>query len=66
MTYQTNGDGLSDYQYAEEFSDVLSTRNGRTAKITFKYQFGKKTSDKKKGFGRGGDSEDGAMMDMGY
>ena len=61
-----NGDGLSDYQYAEEFSDVLNTRNGRTAKITFKYQFGKKTSDKKKGFGRRGDSDDGGMMDMGY
>ena len=62
----SNDDGISDYQYAEEFSDVLNTRSGRTAKITFKYQFGKKVDDKKKGFGRRGDSEDGGMMDMGY
>ena len=54
------------YDFGEEFSDVFNRRNGRTLKVTLKYQIGKKTSDKKKGFGRDGDSDGGGMMDMGY
>ena len=69
ITYlpDSNSDGIFDYDYAEEYSDVLSMRNGRTIKFTLKYQIGKKTNDKKKGFGQRGSDEDGSgMMDMGY
>ena len=37
----------------------------RTLKITFKYQIGKKSDDKKGRYGGGG-SNGGGMMDMGY
>ena len=51
--------------FARETSDVLSTRNGRTFKLSFKYQIGKKSDDKKGRYGGGG-SNGGGMMDMGY
>ena len=58
-------DSYFSYEEASEFSDVLSTRNGRTFKLTLKYQLGKVVNDNKKRFDsdRGGD---GGMMDMGY
>ena len=59
-----DGDGEQDYSYAREYSDVNNTRNGRTLKLTLKYQIGKKSDDKKGGY-RGGGSG-GGMMDMGY
>ena len=51
--------------YAEETSDVNSTRNGRTFSINVKYNFGKMQEEKRRGrremgFGSGGG------MDMGY
>ena len=58
-------DGYQDYSFAREYSDVNNTRNGRTLKITFKYQIGKKSDDKKGRYGGGG-SNGGGMMDMGY
>jgi len=59
---------LAQYQQASEFSDVLSTRSGRTFKLTFKYQLGKVVDDKKNKLGRHqhDDSGGGGMMDMGY
>ena len=53
------------YSYGREFTDVNNTRNGRTFKLTLKYQIGKKSEDKKRGY-RGGGSDGGGMMDMGY
>tara|TARA_B100000676_G_scaffold55011_2_gene54125 strand:- start:103 stop:2610 length:2508 start_codon:yes stop_codon:yes gene_type:complete len=53
------------YNFAREYSDVNNTRNGRTFKVTLKYQIGKKADDKKRGY-RGGGSGSGGMMDMGY
>ena len=55
----------TDYIYGREYSDVNNTRNGRTFKVTFKYQIGKKADDKKGGY-RSGGSGGGGMMDMGY
>jgi len=60
-----DGDGYEDFSYAREYSDVNNTRNGRTLKLTLKYQIGKKSDDKKGGY-RGGGSGGGGMMDMGY
>ncbi|MFL2988835.1 TonB-dependent receptor [bacterium] len=61
-----NGDGIEEnYNFAREYSDVNNTRNGRTLKLTLKYQIGKKSDDKKGGY-RGGGSGGGGMMDMGY
>ena len=60
-----DGDGDPDYNFAREYSDVNNTRNGRTFKVTFKYQIGKKSDDKKGRYGSGG-SNGGGMMDMGY
>jgi hypothetical protein len=60
-----DGDGSADFNYAREYSDVNNTRSGRTIKLTFKYQIGKKVEDKKRGY-RGGGSDGGGMMDMGY
>ncbi len=60
-----DGDGDPDYNFAREYSDVNNTRNGRTFKVTFKYQIGKKSDDKKGRYGSGG-SSGGGMMDMGY
>lgn len=61
-----NGDGIEEnYNFAREYSDVNNTRNGRTLKLTLKYQIGKKSDDKKGGY-RGGGSNGGGMMDMGY
>ena len=59
---------LAQYQQASEFSDVLSTRSGRTFKLTFKYQLGKVVDDKKNKLSRHqhDDSGGGGMMDMGY
>ena len=53
------------YNFAREYSDVNNTRNGRTFKVTLKYQIGKKADDKKGGY-RGSGSGSGGMMDMGY
>ena len=60
-----DGDGDPDYNFAREYSDVNNTRNGRTFKVTFKYQIGKKSDDKKGRYGSSG-SSGGGMMDMGY
>ena len=59
---------IEGYNMAEETSDVLSTRNGRTFKLTLKYQLGKLVDDQKKRFNKehGHGDEDGDMMDMGY
>ena len=59
-----DGDGYEDFNYAREYSDVNNIRNGRTFKVTLKYQIGKKTDDKKGGYR--GDDSGGGMMDMGY
>ena len=66
ITYipDSDNDGYADYSYAREISDVNNTRNGRTFKLTLKYQIGKKIDDKKGGY-RGGGSG-GGEMDMGY
>ena len=54
------------YTYAEETTDVFNTRNGRTFKLNFKFQLGKKTDGRKKKFDKGHSHEGGGGMDMGY
>ena len=56
----------SNNQEVLQYTDVFSTRGGRTFSISMKYNFGQMQEDKRKsrrarGFGGGGDS-----MDMGY
>ena len=59
-------DSYFSYEEASEFSDVSNTRNGRTFKLTLKYQLGKIADDTKKRFDRGHEHGDDGMMDMGY
>ena len=59
-------DSYFSYEEASEFSDVLSTRNGRVFKLTLKYQLGKLIDDKKKFSRRSQNEDSGGMMDMGY
>jgi len=54
----------SGYDGGEEYTNVSSSRNGRTYSITIKYNFGKLQKDKKRF--RSSDSERGGGMDMGY
>jgi hypothetical protein len=50
----------------EEFTDVYSTRGGRTFSLNFKFRFGKMQDDKRK-TRRGGHDHDGdGGMDMGF
>ena len=51
-------------EIASETTDVLSTRNGRTLTLSFKYNFGKLQDDKNKYRRRSG-SRGGGQMDMG-
>ena len=51
-------------EIGSETSDVLSTRNGRTFTLSFKYNFGKLQDDKNKYRKRSG-SRGGGQMDMG-
>ena len=60
-------ESMFSYEEANEFTDVLSKRGGRSFKLTLKYQLGKIGDDKKRDFDRrtrGGDGD--GMMDMGY
>ena len=63
FTYEpvTDSQGIDVLQY----SDVYSSRGGRTFSISMKYNFGKMQNEKRKGRGQGfrGSSSD---MDMGY
>ena len=55
---------LSPYRSGEEYTNIESSRNGRTYSITLKYNFGKLQKDKQRF--RSGDVERGGGMDMGY
>ena len=50
----------------QEYSDVLSTRNGRTFKFSLKFDLGKPDDGRKKKFERGHSHGGGGNMDMGY
>ena len=61
-------DSYFSYEEASEFSDVYNMRNGRTFKLTLKYQLGKIVNEKQNKLGRhrNDDSSGEGMMDMGY
>ena len=58
----TDSQGVNALQY----SDVYSSRGGRTFSISMKYNFGKMQDEQRKGRGQGFRGTDGGGMDMGY
>ena len=50
----------------EEFTDVYTTRGGRTFSLNFKFRFGKMQDDKRKTRRGGHDHDSGGAMDMGF
>ena len=52
------------YTGGEEYTDLSSSRNGRTFSVTLKYNFGE-LEKQRRSFGRDG-SMGGGGMDMGY
>jgi outer membrane receptor for ferrienterochelin and colicins len=54
------------YLYGSEFTDVYSTRGGRTFALNLKFRFGKMQDDKQKSRRGGHGHDDEGMMDMGF
>ena len=54
---------MNGFDAGEEYTDMSSSRNGRTYSITLKYNFGKMQEEKRRGRGKGFGSD---SMDMGY
>ena len=58
-------DYMNGFDAGEEYTDMSSSRNGRTYSITLKYNFGKMQEEKRR-FRHSQDRSRGGETDMGY